>query len=66
VPKATSALESVPGVLAVNVDYDTKRATVGTERGKRVPHAALLAALEKIGYRGELIEGGDEARGGSP
>lgn len=38
------------------MDYETKLATVGTEPGKSVPKAELLAALESIGYKGEIVE----------
>jgi hypothetical protein len=43
-------------VLAVKVDYETKLATVGTEPGQPVPKAELLAALQSIGYSGEIVE----------
>jgi hypothetical protein len=38
------------------VDYETRQATIGTEPGKTVPTAELLGALEKIGYRGEIVD----------
>jgi hypothetical protein len=57
VPKAQEALESAPGVLAVQVDFESKQATVGTKKGEAVPMKDILAALEKINYRGRPVEG---------
>lgn len=55
-PKAREALKSAPGVLAVKVDFETGRATIGTAKGKSVPMKEILAALESIGYRGGFVE----------
>jgi hypothetical protein len=43
-------------VLAVKVDYETRLATVGTKPGSVVPTTEILAAIESLGYRGELFE----------
>ena len=43
-------------MLAVNVEYEAKQATIGTAAGQRVPKQAILAALESINYRGEFVE----------
>ena len=43
----SSALRDVPGVESVDVDLDTKLATV---RGQNLDDAALRAAIEAIGY----------------
>jgi copper chaperone CopZ len=57
VPTAEAALRKAPGVLAVEVDYETKQATIGTAAGEPVPKQEILAALESIKYRGEFLEG---------
>ena len=54
-PTAEAALREAPGVLAVNVEYQLKQATVGTAAGKPVPKQAILAALAAIKYRGEFV-----------
>lgn len=50
------AIRSVPGVLAVEVDYQKGQAVVGTEPCCPVPRDGILAALEKAGYRGSFPE----------
>jgi copper chaperone CopZ len=49
-------LMDVPGVLGVQVDHDHKRAAISTEACCPAPVEALLQALEKAGYRGEVVE----------
>jgi copper chaperone len=44
----SSALQEVPGVESVDVDLDTKLATV---RGPDLDDAALRAAIEAVGYK---------------
>lgn len=44
-----SALSSVPGVTAVDIDYDAKTAMVHFD-GDAPPHEAMTAALEGAGY----------------
>jgi len=56
VPKAITAIKTAPGVLAVKVDYETGKATIGTEPGRAVPTDEILAALANIGYEGEIVE----------
>ena len=51
------AIQTAPGVLAVKADYKSGQATIGTEPGQHVSIDEVLAALESIGYRGELVEG---------
>lgn len=58
-PKAEKALKTAPGVLAVQVNFERQLATIGTEKGEDVPKAELIAALESIGYRGEIVEPAD-------
>jgi len=53
---AKTAINSVPGVLAVEVDYESKKAIVGTEPGTEVPKEEILAALVDIGYGGTFVE----------
>jgi hypothetical protein len=43
-------------VLAVIVDFETKQAAIGTQAGSAVPTSEILAALESIGYQGQLVE----------
>jgi hypothetical protein len=49
------AIQSAPGVLAVKVDYERARGTIGTKEGTEVSSTEILAQLEKIGYHGEFI-----------
>jgi copper chaperone CopZ len=51
-------IRDVPGVLGVKVDYDKKRALVSTEACCPAPAEAILQALERAGYRGEVAEKG--------
>jgi copper chaperone CopZ len=50
------AVKAVPGVLSVKVDYDRKRAAVTSEACCKTPVDAILQALDKVGYRGEVVE----------
>lgn len=55
-PTAEAALRKAPGVLAVEVDYESKQATVGTAAGESVPKQEIIAALESIRYRGTFVQ----------
>lgn len=50
------AVQQVRGVLSVEVDYAASRVIVSTEPCCPAPVEAILRALEKAGYRGEVIE----------
>lgn len=50
-----NAIRTVPGVLAVEVNYEKGEAIVGAEICCPVPTEQILAALEKSGYKGTLI-----------
>lgn len=50
------AIRSVPGVLAIEVDYQEGQAVVGTEPCCPVPREGILAALEEAGYTGSFSE----------
>ena len=50
------AIQQAPGVLAVKVDYATRLATIGTERGRSVPREKILERLKAIGYSGEFLD----------
>ncbi|MEX2552680.1 MAG: mercuric transporter MerT family protein [Actinomycetota bacterium] len=50
------AIRSVPSVLSVEVSYEKGEAAIGTDECCPVPREQILAALEKAGYRGSLIE----------
>jgi copper chaperone CopZ len=52
---AAKAIRAVPGVLAVEVNYEKGEAIVGTEICCPVPTEQILAALEKSGYKGEYV-----------
>ncbi len=43
-------------MLAVIVDFETKQAAIGTQAGGAVPTSEILAALNSIGYQGQLVE----------
>lgn len=43
-------------MLAVQVDYDKRLATIGTQRDKAVPRDELLKSLKSIGYSGEFVD----------
>ena len=46
-------------MLAVEVDYETKRATIGTAAGSDVPREAILDSLSGLKFQGEFVA--DEA-----
>ena len=50
------AINQVPGVKQVHVSYKDGRATIGTEPSEELSREQVLGAIEKSGYRGELIE----------
>jgi copper chaperone CopZ len=49
------AVKDVPGVLSVQVDHDKKRVVVSTEACCPAPVGPVVQALEKAGYRGEVV-----------
>jgi copper chaperone CopZ len=53
VARVRTALESVPGVRKVEVDFAKKEAYVTVDK-KAYDPAALSAALEKAGYKGSV------------
>jgi hypothetical protein len=55
VAKAEMALGAAPGVLAVKVEYPSGVATIGSRAGEPLADEDLLAALAKIGYRGQFL-----------
>lgn len=42
-------------MLAVQVDFETKQAVIGTQAGGDST-SEILAALKSIGYQGQLVE----------
>jgi mercuric ion transport protein len=50
------AFKDVRGVVSVKVDHDGKQVVISTESCCPAPVEAVLQALEKAGYRGEVIE----------
>ena len=57
------AIKEVPGVVSVKVDYERKRALVSTEACCPAPVEAIVQALEKAGYDGEVVEDGSPQEG---
>jgi len=51
---AVKAIRGVPGVLAVEVNYEEGQAIVGTEEGSEIPIDAVLRAIEEAGYTGSI------------
>ena len=58
---AEKAIRGVPGVLAVEVSYETGEAAIGSEACCPMPRDAILEALQAAGYRGTFV--GDGANG---
>jgi len=50
------AIRQVPGVAAVEVSYEKRRAVVGTEAGRPLPKHEILKALKDAGYSGSVME----------
>jgi copper chaperone CopZ len=57
------AIQQVPGVLGVTVDYDHERAVVSTQACCPVPVEPIARALKKAGYRAEVVEGSPAPQG---
>ena len=53
------AIHQVPGVVAVDVNYENRQAIVGVEPGNSIPKEDVLTALKKAGYTGELLSSGE-------
>ena len=51
---AAKAINCVPGVLAVEVSYDSGQAVVGMEAGCAFPQDAIFSAIENAGYTGSI------------
>jgi len=51
-----NAIRKVSGVLAVEVDYKSGKAVVGTEACCPIPEDEILAALKSVGYSGIILE----------
>lgn len=56
---AAKAIGDVPGVVAVDVDYETGRAIILTEQGSPAPRDEILSALEGSGYFGTFDDEDD-------
>lgn len=55
------AIRQVPGVVAVEVNYQRRQAIVGTNPSQPVPKDRILAALKDAGYSGQIIDATDDA-----
>lgn len=53
-----NAIARVPGVENVEVSFERKEARVGIAKGTQVPMAAILNAINKVGYKGSFRNGG--------
>ncbi len=51
------AIRQVPGVLAVEVDYEKRAAVIGIAPSRSVPTDEILAALKNAGYTGTFVGG---------
>lgn len=49
------AIHTVPGVLAVKVDYEKGETVVGTKLDQPVPMIEIRSALEKAGFNGAFV-----------
>ena len=56
------AIHQVPGVVAVDVNYENRQAIVGVEPGNPIPKEEVLTALKKAGYTGELLSSGETSK----
>ena len=54
-PRAREALESVPGINGVKVDFGRKQGTFAINPAK-YDEAAILTALEKEGFTGRIVK----------
>ncbi len=50
------AIRRVPGVVAVEVNYEKRQAIIGTQACCQVPKEKILAALKNAGYSGRLLD----------
>ena len=53
--KAVQAIHQAPGVLAVDVDYKSGIAVIGTQQDRPVARDKILEAIQGIGYKGEFV-----------
>ena len=62
-PRVRAALEAIPGVERVVVNYDRRRADVYTD-GAAVEATALVAALARAGFPGSTVAASTDTRSG--
>jgi hypothetical protein len=43
-------------VLAVEVNYEKRLATIGTRPGQAVPRDEMIKSLKSIGYGGQFVD----------
>lgn len=53
---AAKAIGDVPGVLAVEVDYEERKVVVGTKARSVFPKDTVLKAIEEAGYTGSFLK----------
>ncbi|MCR9206879.1 MAG: mercuric transporter MerT family protein [bacterium] len=49
------AIKTVPGIVAVNVNYEAREATVGTDTCCAVPEIEVLEAIKLAGFKGKQL-----------
>ncbi len=49
-------IRSVPGVLAVDINYSEAQAVVGTKIGCPIPKNEIQTALQQVGYSGKFVD----------
>ena len=49
------AIRQVPGVTAVEVNYEQKQAIVAVAPNQPIPEQEILTALKQVGYSGEVV-----------
>lgn len=49
------AIRQVPGVVAVDLSYETRQAIVGMKNGYSIPREDILTAIEQAGFTGKQI-----------
>lgn len=55
-PIVKETLEDLPGVLQVNVDFETKTATCALEESQQLDSDAALAALAEAGFKDSALQ----------
>ena len=49
-------IKQVPGVLAIDVNYEERTATVGVQPGEKIPTESIKEALRTAGYSAKSVD----------